>query len=157
MSFLAKGHANKHANKGYGHAWLTVQRVDRRFQRKKLSCCSRSWWCEKWLSLNPKATQVEKKTIVVGALNRPALPVTALSVLRSQEEQRKLPTAFSGISTQPRLITTDPEAAPKSMLLHNLKEKGLGHLVVNKELNTNAACFSMSGGPHIAQRACPFP
>lgn len=97
--------------------------------------------------------------IVVGALNRPALPAIVMSVLRSREEQRELLTAFSGISTQPRLMTTDPEAAPKSMLLFNLRRKGLDHLVINKELNTNAACFSpeLSGGPHTAQRACPFP
>lgn len=140
MSFLAKGHANKHANKGYDHVWLTVQWVDIRFQRKKLSCCSRSWWCEKWLSLNPTAIQVGKKNDR-SAFNRPALPVIVMSVLRSQEEQRELPTAFSGISTQPQLITTDPEAAPKSMLLHNLRRNGSGPPCGQQETEHQCSLF----------------
>lgn len=66
--------------------------------------------------------------IVVGALKRPVLLEIAMSVLRSQEEHRELPTAVSGISTQPWLMTTDPEASPKSMLLPNLRRKGSGPL-----------------------------
>lgn len=64
-----------------------------------------------------------------------------MSVLRSQEEQRELPTAFSGISTQPQLITTDPEAAPKSMLLHNLIRNGSGPPCGQQETEHQCSLF----------------
>lgn len=153
MSFLAKGHANK----GYDHVWLTVQWVDIRFQRKKLSSCSRSWWCEKCLSLNPTAIQVgKKKTIEVPSIDLLFLGLWCqfLEARKSRENYRQ---PSRGVAHSPSGLLQTQKLPQSPCFFIISEETGLGHLVVNKKLNTNAACFSMSGGPHTAQRACPFP